>query len=330
VTLSVLDLSPVTGDAPQAQAIRDSIEIAAAAERLGYHRIWFAEHHSMSTISSATPEILIAAATQRTRTIRLGSGGVMLPNYSPLKVAETFMALEALAPGRIDLGLGRALGADGRTGMALRSQSSEVFPQYFALLNAWLLDSAGVESFPLGHALSGIRASPTGPSHPDLFMLTSSVESAIFAGRAGVGMVFAEFIARMDGAPAVAAYREAFSPSPFRSEPFAGIGLIAFAADTDEAAQRLDAPRRAATFAFQTGARERFATIEDAQAFLDAHKDHPLMPGVIARSLTGDGPTVRAALDSKAKAANADELFVMSAGPTLNDRIRSLELIAGR
>jgi len=141
--LSVLDLSPVGGDDTQAQAVRETIEVAKAAERLGYNRFWVAEHHNIGTLGSAAPEILIAALTQVTKTIRLGSGGVMLVNYSPLKVAEVFMELEALAPGRIDLGVGRALGTDSRTGGSPRSVSSEAFPQYFALLNAWLLDASG-------------------------------------------------------------------------------------------------------------------------------------------------------------------------------------------
>src|SRR5579872_761024 len=249
VPLSVLDLSPVSIGGTQAQGVRDTIEIAKAAERLGYKRIWMAEHHSIPHLSSAAPEVLIAAISQVTSTIRLGSGGVMLPNYSPLKVAETFMELEALAPGRIDLGLGRALGADGITGRALGSQMSDVFPQYFALLSAWLLDSSGVEPFPSGHPFSAVKANPSGPSHPDLFLLASSADSARFAGMAGVGMVFAEFIARADGAPAVAAYREAFQPSVYRSHPHAGIATIALAADTAEEADRLAAlvprpPRR--------------------------------------------------------------------------------------
>jgi hypothetical protein len=141
--LSVLDLSPVGGHNTQAQAIRETLEVAKAAERLGYHRFWLAEHHNIEGLASPAPEILIAALTQATSTIRLGSGGVMLVNYSPLKVAEVFMELEALSPGRIDLGVGRALVADGRTGAALRSASSEAFPHYFALLNAWLLDAGG-------------------------------------------------------------------------------------------------------------------------------------------------------------------------------------------
>jgi luciferase family oxidoreductase group 1 len=327
--LSVLDLSPVSGEGTQAQAVRDTLEVAVAAERLGYRRFWMAEHHSMASISSASPEVLIAALTQRTTTIRLGSGGVMLPNYSPLKVAETFMELEALAPGRIDLGLGRALGADARTGAALRSSSSEVFPHWFALLNAWLLDAAGKEAFPSGHPASGVRASPSGPSHPDLFMLSSSVESAIFAGRAGVGMVFAEFIARADGGPAVAAYRQAFAPSAFRAEPFAAVALIAFAAETNDEAQVLDAPRRASSLAYLSGARERFASIAAAQAYLADHADDPRLAGVIERAFTGNAASVRARLAAKLADTGADEVFVMSAGPTLETRIRSLELIAG-
>ena len=160
--LSVLDLSPVGGEATQAQAMRETIAVAQAAERLGYDRFWVAEHHNMRSLASASPEILMAALTQATKTIRLGSGGVMLVNYSPLKVAEVFMALEALAPGRIDLGVGRALGTDGRTGGALRSAGSEAFPQYFALLNAWLLDAGGVEPITEDHPARGIHASPSG------------------------------------------------------------------------------------------------------------------------------------------------------------------------
>ena len=217
--LSALDLSPVTGDATQAQAVRETIEVAKAAERAGYHRLWLAEHHNIEGLGSPAPEILIAALTQATSTIRLGSGGVMLVNHSPLKVAEVFMELEALAPGRIDLGLGRALGTDARTGGALRSVGSEAFPQYFHLLTTWLLDASG--KAPIGDDASAARhpRQPGRPSHPQVFVLCTSEESAAFAGQMGVGMVFAEFIARTDGGPAVAAYHKAFqllgrSPAP--------------------------------------------------------------------------------------------------------------------
>src|SRR5580658_836115 len=304
--LSVLDLSPAPLGGTQAEGVRETLEVARAAERLGYRRIWMAEHHSIAHLSSASPEVLIAALTQVTSTIRLGSGGVMLPNYSPLKVAETFMELEALAPGRIDLGLGRALGADGITGRALGSAPSDVFPQYFALLSAWLLDASGVEPFPSPHPFERVKASPSGPSHPDLFLLCSSADSAGFAGMAGVGMVFAEFIARSDGAGAIAAYREAFQPSVYRAEPFAGIASIALAADTAEEADRLAAltPRPP----------QRPGEPPEGEGFI--------------RRFRGDGAAVRAFLAEKAAHTGADELFVLNGAPTLESRLRSMELIA--
>jgi luciferase family oxidoreductase group 1 len=328
VNLSVLDLSPVSAGSDGAQAIRDSIEVAKAAERLGYNRYWLAEHHSMTALAGTAPEILIAAISQNTSRIRIGSGGVMLPNYSPLKVAEVFMALEALAPGRIDLGVGRALGADMRTGAALQASSSEAFPQFFALLNAWLLDAGGKELFPSPHPAHGIRAQPLGPSHPDLHLLVSSVESAVFAGRAGVGMVFSEFIARTEAGPAVNAYKANFEPSPFRSEPFAGIGLIALAADTAEEAERLDSVRRATTLAFLQGREALPPTVEEAVERLAGQEGNEALAGIVGRSITGSGAEVRAALAEKLATTGADEIFVMASGPTIETRIRSLELIA--
>ncbi len=325
--LSVLDLSPVIGEATQAQAVRETIEVAKAAEGFGYHRFWMAEHHNISGLGSPAPEILIAAISQQTTRIRLGSGGVMLVNYSPLKVAETFMELEALAPGRIDLGLGRALGADGRTGGALRSVGSDAFPQYFQLLTAWLLDASGAVPIPPGHPVYDIRANPTGPSHPDVFVLCTSEESAQFAGSRGVGMVFAEFIARTEAGPAIAAYRRAFEPSAFRSQPWAGTALVAFAAETTEAGWRGDAMRRAGNVAMLSGRRRRFTDVETAEAFLAEWTGTPLLADVEGRTIAGDAALVRAALEAKANASSADEVFVMATGPSLDRRIRSLELI---
>jgi luciferase family oxidoreductase group 1 len=318
----------VTGDATQAQAVRETIEIAKAAERLGYHRLWLAEHHNIQGLGSPNPEILIAALSQVTSTIRLGSGGVMLVNYSPLKVAETFMELEALAPGRIDLGLGRALGADARTGGALRSVGSDAFPQYFQLLAAWLLDASGKVPIPQGHPIHDIKANPSGPSHPDVFVLCTSEESATFAGMMGVGMVFAEFIARTEGGPAIAAYRKAFEPSAFRSEPWAGTALVAYAAETDEAAWRGDAVRRAATVSMLSGRRRRFTDVAGAEAFLAEWAGTPLLADVESRTIAGGGETVRARLEAKAAACDAQEVFVMATGPSLAERLASLELLA--
>lgn len=328
--LSVLDLSPVTGDATQAQAVRDTIEVAKAAEAFGYNRFWMAEHHNIAGLGSAAPEILIAAISQQTNRIRLGSGGVMLVNYSPLKVAETFMELEALAPGRIDLGVGRALGTDGRTGGALRSVGSDAFPQYFQLLTAWLLDASGAAPIAPGHPIYDIKANPSGPSHPDMFVLCTSEESAAFAGMRGVGMVFAEFIARTEAGPAIAAYRRSFEPSAFRSEPWAGTAMVAYAGETSESGWREDAPRRAGNVAMLSGRRQRFTDIESAETFLAEWTGTPVLADVEGRSLAGDAATVRAALEDKAARATADEVFVMATGPSLQARIKSLERIKSR
>jgi luciferase family oxidoreductase group 1 len=325
--LSVLDLSPVTGEATQAQAVRETIEVAKAAEAFGYHRFWMAEHHNIAGLGSPGPELLIAAISQQTSTIRLGSGGVMLVNYSPLKVAENFMMLEALAPGRIDLGLGRALGADGRTGGALRSVGSDAFPQYFQLLTAWLLDSSGKVPIQPGHPIYDIKANPTGPSHPDVFVLCTSEESAQFAGNMGVGLVFAEFIARTEAGPAIAAYRRTFEPSAFRSEPWAGTAMVAFAAETEEAGWRGDAMRRAGNVAMLSGRRRRFTDVDSAESFLAEWAGTPLLADVEGRTIAGDAGSVRATLAAKAAHAEADEVFVMATGPSLQARIRSLELL---
>jgi luciferase family oxidoreductase group 1 len=252
----------------------------------------------------------------------------MLVNYSPLKVAEVFMELEALAPGRIDLGLGRALGTDARTGGALRSVGSEAFPQYFHLLTTWLLDASGKAPIGDEHPLHDIHANPAGPSHPEVFVLCTSQESATFAGQMGVGMVFAEFIARADGGPAVAAYRRAFQPSPLRAEPWAGIALVAYAAETAERAWAEDALRRAANVSMLSGHRRRFSDLASAETFLAEHEGAPVLALVEGRSIAADPASVHARLAEKAREADADEVFVMAVGPSLDARIRSLELIA--
>jgi luciferase family oxidoreductase group 1 len=330
--LSVLDLSPVRAGSTGADAIRETVAFAKEAERLGYRRFWMSEHHGTEAFAGSAPEMLMAAITQATKTIRIGSGGVMLVNWSPLKVAEQFMILEALAPGRIDLGLGRALGTDMRTGAALRSAGSEAFPQFFALLSAWLLDSSGKVRIGPEHPARGIFAQPRGPSHPALFLLTSSIESAVFAGHSGVGMVFAEFIAANspnppDAGDVVAAYRNAFRPSIFAETPFAGVGLGAFAAETADEAERLDAPRKAWSLAFLAGRPSPFPSIEDAQAVLAQYRDSPLMERVRERAIVGDGAAVRATLAQKLKQTGADELFVITFAPTFEDRVKSLELM---
>lgn len=327
--LSILDLSSVTAGVTPAEAIRQSVALARAAEGMGYHRYWVAEHHSTQSHAGTAPEILIAALTQATRRIRLGSGGVMLANYSPLKVAEQFMTLEALAPGRIDLGVGRAWGGDQKVASNLRALPLSTFPQQFALLNAWLLDAGGKAAFPASHPAAGLRAQPVGPGCPDLFVLCSSVGGAVMAGQFGVGMVYAEFISGAGSAEAVAAYRQNFRPSPFRDRPRAAVALAALAADTEADARRLDAPRRAWTVGFADGLSEPFPSVEEACSRLLARAGHPSIAESESRALVGDGAQVRASLAASLKDNGADELFVIAAGPSLEARIRSLALMIG-
>jgi alkanesulfonate monooxygenase SsuD/methylene tetrahydromethanopterin reductase-like flavin-dependent oxidoreductase (luciferase family) len=176
--------------------------------------------------------------------------------------------------------------------------------------------------------LHDIHASPAGPSHPDVFVLCTSEESAIFAGQMGVGMVFAEFIARSEGGPAVAAYRDAFQPSALRTEPWAGIALIAYAAETTEQAWAEDALRRAGNISMLSGRRRRFRDLASAETFLTEHAGTPVRALVEGLSIAADAATVHARLSTKARDADADEVFVLATGPSLDARIRSLELIA--
>jgi alkanesulfonate monooxygenase SsuD/methylene tetrahydromethanopterin reductase-like flavin-dependent oxidoreductase (luciferase family) len=205
---------------------------------------------------------------------------------------------------------------------------SDAFPQYFHLLTTWLLDAAGKAPIGDEHPLHDIHANPAGPSHPDVFVLCTSEESATFAGQMGVGMVFAEFIARADGGPAISAYRKAFQPSQFRTEPWGGIALVAYAAETSGQAWREDALRRAANVSMLSGRRRRFTDLAGAEAFLAEHAGSPVRAMVEARTIAADAAAVHARLADKAREAEADEVFVMAAGPTLEARIRSLELIA--
>lgn len=325
--LSILDLSSVAAPQRPDEAIRDSVALARAADRLGYRRFWVAEHHNVASHAGTAPEILMAALTQATSRIRLGSGGVMLVNYSPLKVAEQFMTLEALAPGRIDLGVGRSLGGDAKVGQALRTAGLDAFGQSFAMLNAWLLDATGGPGFPPNHPARAIRAQPAGPGRPDLFILCSSASGAALAGQFGVGMVHAEFLAGSGGAEAVHAYRQAFRPSPFRDRPLAAVAVAAMAADTAEEARRLDQPRIAWSVGFAEGLNEPFPDLATAHQRLTEKAGHAMIAESAGRSIIGDGPQVRAGLAAKLDECRADELFVIAAGPTLADRIRSLELM---
>src|SRR5215469_12763391 len=233
VTLSVLDQSPIRAGGTAAQAIGETVELARAVERWGYHRYWVAEHHAASGLAGTAPEILVARLAGATRAMRVGSGGVMLSHYSPLKVAETFRVLEALYPGRIDLGIGRAPGSDQLTARALGgSGAPEFFPRQVQDLVAFVHGE-----LPPEHPLAKIRAMPTGPTAPEVWLLGSSDQSAALAAHFGAAFSFAHFINAEGGADITRAYAREFKPSPWLATPQASVAVFVVCADTHDEAE---------------------------------------------------------------------------------------------
>ena len=233
--LSVLDQSPKSAEMSVADALRASLQLAKAAERLGYHRYWAAEHHASPALACTSPEILLAAAAQVTSTIRLGSGGIMLPHYSPLKVAQNFRMLDGLAPGRIDLGVGRAPGSDQRTAFALqrdrRQRSPDDFVEALDELLAYVVPGEMPDQHPFARYVQ-----THGERLVEPFLLGSSPQSGIWAAELGLPYVFADFI-NPSGASIAAHYRANFKPSAVSSEPYVIVTAWVFVADTDAEAQ---------------------------------------------------------------------------------------------
>lgn len=336
--VSILDLSPVSAGRGESAAVRDSIDLALAGEQLGYHRIWFAEHHGGQMVSSSAPELMIAAAAARTERIRVGSGGMMLPNHTPLHVAEQFKVLEALYPRRVDLGIGRAPGTDQRTAMALRGgrgPGGGELPQQLAQLLAF----AGLHEWPENHPfgpitppgsderLDPVRAAPDDAPLPPIFLLGSSDFSARLAAEAGLGFAFAGQINPDEAVPMLRLYRELFQPSELWSEPYAILGHNAIVAATDEEAQRLAAPSRVAFRRLRSGRPTPLPSVQDALA-----EDRPPRPpanGIEGlRMITGSPAAVREILDELLARSGADELMLMCSTHDPADRIRSYELLA--
>lgn len=243
IELSVLDQSVALAGRPQADSIRETLDLAVHAETLGYKRFWVAEHHNHDTIAGSAPEVLMAAIAARTERIRIGSAGVMLPHYAPLKVAEQFRVLDALAPGRIDLGVGRAPGSDGRTAFALNpnaARAHEQFPSAVRDLDAWVTGQPLAD----GHPFRTIRAFPSGETAPTVWMLGTSNYGAECAAHFGMPYCFAHFITDGKGAAqALDLYRRTYQPSEAHPEPKSALCIWALAAETEEAADCLFTPR---------------------------------------------------------------------------------------
>ena len=317
----------VTGRSPDI-SIRESLALAKHTEALGYHRYWVAEHHNSDSIAGSAPEILISAIAATTTRIRVGSAGVMLPHYSSLKVAEQFRVLEAIAPGRIDLGLGRAPGSDGLTAHALNpnaATAADQFPAQVRDLLAWLAGEKLIER----HPFRDIRAMPEGPTVPEVWILGSSNFGAQVAAHFGLPYCFAYFIT--DGAGAAEAmevYRTGYRPSARHPEPLGSVCVWALAADTQAEADRLFASRALARLWRDRGVFSPLPSPEEAAAYPFSQGELARLERIKARSIHGTGDTVAERLRALAAELGVDEVAVLSTAHDPKARRRSYTLMA--
>jgi luciferase family oxidoreductase group 1 len=317
--LSVLDQSPVPEGSSGAQALRNTVDLARHADRLGYHRYWVAEHHGMS-LAGASPEALIGPLAAATDRIRVGSGGVMLPHYSPLKVAETFSILSALFPGRVDLGIGRAAGTDPLTTYALQRDRRQTMPDDFPDQLSELL--AYLEgTIPADHPFARLTTLPGRPERPELWLLGSSAQSAIWAAQLGLPYSFADFI-NPRGAENAQLYRERFEPARLEA-PEVSVGAWALAAETEEEAERLASSARMSFTLLRQGRLIEVPPPEKALRFLKTQGEH-----TGRRWIVGTPDAVRAGLEALAADYGAGEVVVVTITHDHAARKRSYELIA--
>jgi luciferase family oxidoreductase group 1 len=325
--LSVLDQSPIRRGGNAATAIKETLLLAEYADRLGYHRYWLAEHHNSHTLASATPELLIGEIANRTQQIRVGSGGVMLSHYSALKVAETFKMLETLHPGRIDLGIGRAPGSDGRTAQALAhgpgALSIEHFPQQLADLQGFITDQ-----LPENHPFRGIRAAPDVSSAPELWLLGSSTEGGALAAHFGWAFSFAHFISPEGGHAVMRDYLARFRPSPLLSEPKASIGVSITCAETEEEAELLAWSRWCSRILMFRNEQRGVIPPEEARDFLYTPREREYIDYQRSKAIYGTPHQVREKLLDLGEIYGVDEFVVLTVVYDFAARMRSYELLA--
>jgi luciferase family oxidoreductase group 1 len=326
VPLSVLDLAPVSEGSSPAAALRASLDLVQVAERLGYHRYWVAEHHNMPGIASSAPAVLLAHLASVTSTIRLGSGGVMLPNHAPLVIAEQFGMLEALHPGRIDLGIGRAPGTDQLTAAALRrSIGGRHEPDLPSLLGELLCFFNG--TFPDDHPYQPITAVPALGYQPAIWLLGSSDYSAHVAGLLGLPFSFAHHFSAGNTLPALDVYRSSFRPSAVLAEPYVMLGVAVLCADTAEHAAYLAKPADLSFLRLRSGRPGRFPTPEEAAAFEPTPQERAAIAAWTQSRVVGDPDGVAAHLTALVERTGADELIVTTMAHDPKDRVRSYELL---
>jgi luciferase family oxidoreductase group 1 len=327
IRLSVLDQTPVRGGVTPATAVAETLALAEAADRLGYTRYWLAEHHASRGLAGSAPEILISSVAARTRRMRIGSGGVMLSHYSPLKVAESFRMLETLFPGRIDLGIGRAPGSDQLTAQALQHGPGALGIEHFP---AQIRDLLGYldGSLPADHPFAAVTAMPAGDGVPAPWLLGSSDQSAAYAAYFGVAYSFAHFINGQGGAAVMAAYRQQFRPSPILAAPQGSVGVFCICADSAEEADWLAKSRDLWFLRLRRGEAAPVPTPDQAEAYPYTAQDRAIVGASRRRMVVGTPETARAELTALAGRYGVEELVVVTICHSFEARLRSYELLA--
>ncbi|MEW2354473.1 LLM class flavin-dependent oxidoreductase [Spirillospora sp. NPDC029432] len=319
VPFSVLDLSPVVSGSTSAQALRNTLDLARHTEALGFHRYWLAEHHTMPGIASSATAVLIGQVAAATERIRVGSGGIMLPNHAPMVVAEQFGTLEALYPGRIDLGLGRAPGTDAKTARALRRSpdalSVDDFPEQVHELRAYFGEHSTV--------------TPAAGNEPPVWLLGSSGYSARLSGLLGLPFAFAHHFSAENTLPALKLYRESFRPSAELERPHAMIAVSVTAADTDERARELAAPNALSFLRLRQGRPGPLPSPEETAAYPYTQVEREIVQSRLAGQVMGGPETVRKQMDALLEETAADEVMVVTSVYEHADRLRSYDLLAG-
>ncbi|MBM10032.1 MAG: LLM class flavin-dependent oxidoreductase [Magnetovibrio sp.] len=328
VKYSVLDQSIAIAGLPHAASIQDTIELAQLIEKLGYFRFWVSEHHNHGTILGTAPEILMAAIAQTTKKIRIGSAGVMLPHYSPYKIAEQFRVLDAIAPGRIDLGLGRAPGSDSKTSMALNPNgrfNTENFPSNVRDLIAWVSNKPLIDT----HPYKSLKAYPLGNTMPDLWMLGSSDYGAQLAAHFGIPYCFAHFITDGSGLSRAAhLYRDSYQPSERYPEPLLSACVWALAAENEEKAKYLFKPRAHWKLMRNRGILAPLISPINAQKYTYSNTDEAFMDDLYRHSLVGTPAYLKERLNSLIKDSTLDEVVLLTWSYDKQDRLHSYKLLA--
>lgn len=325
--LSVLDQSPIISGHTPAQAVHETIRLVKAAEALGFHRYWLAEHHSIAALADPCPEILLAKIAAETTSIRVGTGGILLPYYSPLKVAEQFRMLEALYPGRIDLGIGRAPGGDQVTALAMgegRYPGAEHFPEQVQYVVAYLDGT-----LPKEHPFAGVKVMPAGPTAPEVWLLGSSDYSGALAAQLGLRFAFANFISADGGDIVTREYKRRYQPSQREPQPHALLCAFVICARTAAEAERLAGSIDLRRLNMDYGVNAPVPNHEEAARYPYTEADRRRITHHRRRVLLGTPETVRDRLLEMQETFQADELMAITITGDYDSRLKSYELLAG-